>query len=77
MANVAVEAVEIEGSKIFVAGSAPAGSTIRIYANETLLGETKATATTGFCWKRAATWPSAIISSMPTRSARTASWSPA
>ena len=43
LANVAVEAVEIEGSKIFVAGSAPAGSTIRIYATEMLLGETKAT----------------------------------
>ncbi len=43
LANVAVEAVEIEGNKIFVAGSAPAGTTIRIYATETLLGETKAT----------------------------------
>ncbi len=43
LASVAVEAVEIEGNKIFVAGSAPAGSTIRIYATETLLGETKAT----------------------------------
>jgi nucleoid-associated protein YgaU len=43
LANVAVEAVEIEGNKIFVAGSAPAGATIRIYATETLLGETKAT----------------------------------
>ena len=43
LANVAVEAVEIEGNKIFVAGSAPAGSTIRIYATEMLLGETKAT----------------------------------
>ena len=41
--SAAVEAVEIEGSKIFVAGSAPAGSTIRIYATEMLLGETKAT----------------------------------
>ena len=43
LASVAVEAVEIEGNKIFVAGSAPAGSTIRIYATEMLLGETKAT----------------------------------
>lgn len=43
LANVAVEAVEIEGNKIFVAGSAPAGSTIRVYATEMLLGETKAT----------------------------------
>jgi nucleoid-associated protein YgaU len=46
--DVAVEAVEIEGNKIFVAGSAPAGSTIRIYATEMLLGETKATANDRF-----------------------------
>jgi nucleoid-associated protein YgaU len=48
LADVAVEAVEIEGNKIFVAGSAPAGSTIRIYATEMLLGETKATANDRF-----------------------------
>jgi nucleoid-associated protein YgaU len=46
--DVAVEAVEIEGNKIFVAGSAPAGSTIRVYATEMLLGETKATANDRF-----------------------------
>jgi nucleoid-associated protein YgaU len=43
LANVAVEAVEIEGNKIFIAGSAPAGSIIRVYATDMLLGETKAT----------------------------------
>lgn len=40
--SVAVEAVEIEGRKIFVAGKADAGSLLRGYANEILLGETKA-----------------------------------
>ncbi len=40
---VAVEAVEIEGKKIFIAGQAKAGSTIRLYANGDILGETKAT----------------------------------
>ena len=42
-AEIAVEAVEIEGNKIFIAGNAVSGSTIRLYANEILLGETKAT----------------------------------
>jgi nucleoid-associated protein YgaU len=41
--EVAVEAVEIEGKKIFIAGQAKAGSTIRLYANGDILGETKAT----------------------------------
>jgi nucleoid-associated protein YgaU len=40
---IAVEAVEIEGKKIFIAGQAKAGSTIRLYANGDILGETKAT----------------------------------
>jgi nucleoid-associated protein YgaU len=40
--SVSVEAVEIDGRKIFVAGGAPAGSTIRIYANDLLLGDAKA-----------------------------------
>lgn len=40
--EVAVEAVEIEGKKIFIAGQAKAGSTIRLYANGDILGETKA-----------------------------------
>lgn len=40
---VAVEAVEIEGSKIFVAGAAAPGAPVRVYANDQLLGETRAT----------------------------------
>lgn len=40
--TIRVEAVEIEGRKIFVAGAADAGRLVRVYANETLLGETKA-----------------------------------
>lgn len=39
---VGVQAVEIEGSKIFVAGNAEPGRTVRVYANEMLLGEGKA-----------------------------------
>ena len=41
-AKVAVEAVEIEGRKIFVAGMADPGVLLRGYANEILLGETTA-----------------------------------
>ncbi len=41
--GVSVEAVEIEGAKMFVAGAAPAGATVRVYANDQLLGETRAT----------------------------------
>lgn len=37
--RVNVEAVEIEGRRIFVAGSAEAGRMVRAYANEILLGE--------------------------------------
>lgn len=40
-ATVSVQAVEIEGSKIFVAGMAEPGRTVRVYANEMLLGEAK------------------------------------
>lgn len=40
--KVGVEAVEIEGRKIFVAGPAPAGSTVRVYAGDILLGDAKA-----------------------------------
>lgn len=40
--RVSVEAVEIEGRKIFVAGAAPAGQSVRVYANEILLGEIRA-----------------------------------
>ena len=40
--KVSVEAVEIEGRKIFVAGVADAGRKVRGYANDILLGETQA-----------------------------------
>ena len=39
--QVSVEAVEIEGNKIFVAGVADPGSTVRVYANDMVLGEAK------------------------------------
>lgn len=39
-AKVAVEAVEIEGSKVFVAGAGDPGRYVRVYANEIVLGET-------------------------------------
>ncbi len=42
--NVAVEAVEIEGDTIFVAGRADAGSTIRVYADSIVLGDAVASA---------------------------------
>ncbi|MBB3235252.1 LysM peptidoglycan-binding domain-containing protein [Phyllobacterium endophyticum] len=38
---ITVEAVEIEGSKIFVAGNAQADSAVKVYANSALLGTTK------------------------------------
>ncbi|MCO6387822.1 LysM peptidoglycan-binding domain-containing protein [Aliihoeflea sp. 40Bstr573] len=37
----AVEAMEIEGGTVFVAGRGAAGSTVRVYANEILLGEAR------------------------------------
>jgi nucleoid-associated protein YgaU/methionine-rich copper-binding protein CopC len=40
-ALITVEAVELEGSKIFVAGNAQAGSAVKVYANSALLGTTK------------------------------------
>src|SRR5690606_30010031 len=40
--TVRVEAVEIDGRKIFVAGVADPGRTVRGYANEILLGDAKA-----------------------------------
>ena len=40
--TVRVQAVEIDGSKIFVAGVADPGRTVRGYANEILLGDAKA-----------------------------------
>jgi hypothetical protein len=39
--EVSVEAVEIEGHKIFIAGVADPGSTVRVYANDMVLGEAK------------------------------------
>lgn len=41
-AKVAVEAVEIEGRQVFVAGLADAGRKVRVYANDILLGEAEA-----------------------------------
>lgn len=40
-AKIAVEAVEIDGSKIFVAGTADPGRKVRAYADDMLLGEAK------------------------------------
>lgn len=39
--NVAVEAVEIEGDHVFVAGTANPGKIVRVYANKDLIGETQ------------------------------------
>jgi nucleoid-associated protein YgaU len=39
--KIVVEAVEIDGNKIFVAGSAEPGRKVRAYANEILLGDAK------------------------------------
>lgn len=41
--RIAVEAVEIEGNKLFIAGTAEAGATVKVYANSDLLGSTMAT----------------------------------
>ena len=38
---IAVSAVELEGAKIFVAGTANPGATVRVYADDRLVGETK------------------------------------
>ena len=38
-----IEAVEIDGAKTFIAGTAPAGSNVRLYLGDSLLGETNAT----------------------------------
>ncbi|MGO4836417.1 LysM peptidoglycan-binding domain-containing protein, partial [Rhizobiaceae sp. 2RAB30] len=42
--SIAVQAVEIEGKKVFVAGTAQPNQRVRVYAGEMLLGETKADA---------------------------------
>ncbi|WP_157015178.1 LysM peptidoglycan-binding domain-containing protein [Mesorhizobium xinjiangense] len=39
--QVSVEAVEIEGKQVFVAGSATPGASVRVYANEILLGDAR------------------------------------
>lgn len=39
--EVGIEAVEIEGDKIFIAGKAKGVTTIRLFANDVLLGDTK------------------------------------
>lgn len=43
-AQISVTAVELEGDRIFVAGTARAGSTVRIYADDRFVGEAKADA---------------------------------
>jgi nucleoid-associated protein YgaU len=40
--EVRIEAVEIDNGSVFVAGSAPAGAQVRVYANDVLLGDTRA-----------------------------------
>ncbi|PZU87997.1 MAG: peptidoglycan-binding protein [Shinella sp.] len=47
-AEIQVSAVEIEGKRIFVAGEAPAGSTVRALADEARIGEIKTDATGHF-----------------------------
>lgn len=39
-----IEAIEIDGTKTFIAGSAPAGANVRLYLGETLIGDAKASA---------------------------------
>lgn len=46
--TVAVKAVEIEGNRVFVAGVAKPGGLVRVYANDVLLGETRASPTGEF-----------------------------
>ena len=47
-ASVRVTAVEFDGSKIYIAGSAPAGTTIRALVDDTRIGESKAEASGSF-----------------------------
>lgn len=47
-AEVQVTAVEIEGDRIFVAGKAPAGSTVRGFADKATIGESKTDASGNF-----------------------------
>ena len=48
MATVEVRAVEIEGNKVFIAGVAEPNGLVRAYANEIMLGETRASPTGEF-----------------------------
>lgn len=47
-APIHVDAVEIEGDKVYVAGSAPHGSTVRAYADDKYVGEDRATSENRF-----------------------------
>lgn len=47
-AEIQVSAVEIEGDRIFIAGKAPAGSSVRGSANETIVGNSTADASGNF-----------------------------
>lgn len=42
-AKIHVDAVEIEGDRMYVAGAAPRGSVVRVYADDKLVGESRAT----------------------------------
>ncbi len=42
-ARIHIDAVEIEGDKLYVAGAAPRRSTVRIYADDKFVGQTRAT----------------------------------
>lgn len=46
--NLRVEAIEIEGERIFIAGAAPTGSNIRVYLDNDLLAETRSGGTGRF-----------------------------
>ncbi|TGT22996.1 hypothetical protein EN815_34255, partial [Mesorhizobium sp. M4B.F.Ca.ET.172.01.1.1] len=53
--KIAVEAVEIDGSKIFVAGTADPGRKVRAYADAILLGDAKTSAASLTRYRRGAT----------------------
>ncbi|SMC50454.1 LysM domain-containing protein [Fulvimarina manganoxydans] len=52
-----VEAVEIDGDKIFVAGEAPAGATVRVYLDNKLLAEDRVSPTNRFLAQTSASIP--------------------
>lgn len=47
-AKLRIDAVEIEGGRVFVAGSATAGATVRVYADGTTIGDSQVSATGRF-----------------------------